>query len=391
MKKICERASTSRFPQFNLFVCEFCYNRNFNLAKKNIVVYKTFINIFQSDDNECSICKNLFRKTVTTIKYDIINAVNLMKTADFSSIDIGSSIPLQFFEKEDNLRSLFKIKGIPNIKNHYNKILRDELIKETGYLIDHQTPDIKIEINIDKKLNHEITYKTKELLLLGTYNKYQRGISQRFKKNINSNNSENPSENFNEQNNNTIEYFILEFLYSKTGSKDITIGWLGSEDKNSLVLGKGRPFFVKITSPKIREFEKDVDIKNELHFKFQEIKLFDQHLYEKYNIQIKLLIKVLNDEILLQVLEQNICKLLGEISFFVKKKMIKKRIYSTAFKILDKSNFEMDLVLDNGIPIKQLIGGNDYIEPSLSKILNKKCECTIFDIIDVIPSLVMDK
>ncbi|HEY6535000.1 MAG TPA: hypothetical protein VIY08_04240 [Candidatus Nitrosocosmicus sp.] len=329
----------------------------------------------------------MFQKTVTTIKYDIINAVNLMKTEDSSSIDIGSSIPLQFFEKEDNLRSLFKIKGIPNIKNHYNKILRDELIKETGYLIDHQTPDIKIEINIDKKLNHEITYKTKELLLLGQYNKYQRGISQRFKKNIHSNNSDSQSENFNEQNNNTIEYFILEFLYSKTGSKDITIGWLGSEDKNSLVLGKGRPFFVKINSPKIREFEKDVDIKNELHFKFQEIKLFDQHLYEKYKIQIKLLIKVLNDEILLPDLEQNISKFIGEISFFIKKKIIKKRIYSAAFKILDKSNFELDLVLDNGIPIKQLIGGNEYIEPSLSKILNKKCECTIFDIIDVIPSL----
>src|SRR6185437_14871223 len=172
--------------------------------------------------------------------------------------------------------------------------------------------------------------------------------------------------------------YILEFLCSKTGSKDITIGWLGSEDKNSLVLGKGRPFFVKITSPKIREFEKDVDIKNELHFKFQEIKLFDQHLYEKYKLQIKLLIKVLNDEILLPDLEQNITKFIGEISFFVKKKIIKKRIYSAAFKILDKSNFEMDLVLDNGIPIKQLIGGNEYIEPSLSKLLNKKCECTIF-------------
>ncbi len=386
MKKIYGRSNESRFPQFDLFICEFCYNRNFNLFKKNIVVYKTFVNIFKSNENECSICKNMFQKTVTTIKCDIIRAINLIKTTDFSSIDIGSSIPLQFFEKEDNLRSLFKIKGIPNIKNHFNNIIREEIIKETGYTIDHYTPDIKIEINIDNKLNYEITYKTKELLLLGRYNKFQRGINQRFKKNNRMNNTEISTENPHEQTS-TIEQFILEFLYSQTGSRDIKIGWLGSEDKNSLVLGKGRPFIVKINSPKIREFKKNLDIKNEVYLNFQEINIIDQHLYEKYKIQIKLLIKVLDDQIEQSDLEQNINKFIGEASFFVKKRIVKKRIYSAAYKIVDKTNFEMDLVLDNGIPIKQLIGGNEYIEPSLSKIINKKCECAIFDIIDIIPNI----
>jgi len=328
----------------------------------------------------------LFQKTVTIIKCDIVRAINLIKTTDFSSIDIGSSIPLQFFEKEDNLRSLFKIKGIPNIKNHFNKIIREEIIKETGYTIDHHTPDIKIEINIDNKLNYEITYKTKELLLLGRYNKFQRGINQRFKKNNRMNNTEISPEDPHEQTS-TIEQFILEFLYSQTGSRDIKIGWLGSEDKNSLVLGKGRPFIVKINSPKIREFKKNLDIKDEVYLKFQEINIIDQHLYEKYKIQIKLLIKVLDDQIEQSDLEQNINKFIGEASFFVKKRIVKKRIYSAAYKIIDKSNFEMDLVLDNGIPIKQLIGGNEYIEPSLSKIINKKCECAIFDIIDIIPNI----
>ncbi len=327
----------------------------------------------------------MFQKTVTSIKDDIIHTVNLVKTTNFNSIDIGSSIPLQFFEKEDNLRSLFKIKGIPNIKNHYNKIIREEIIKETGYSIDHQTPDIKIDIHIDNKLNHEITYKTKELLLLGRYNKYQRGINQRLKKNI-INNTEKHPENLCEETN-TIEHIILEFLYSRTGSKDIKIGWLGSEDKNSLVLGKGRPFIVKINNPKIREFEKHLDIKNEVYLNFQEINSIEQHFYEKYKIQIKLLIKLLDDEIEQSDLEQNINKFTGETSFFVKKKIVKKKIYSAVFKILDKSNFEMELILDNGIPIKQLIGGNEYIEPSLSKIINKKCECIIFDIIDVIPNI----
>ena len=95
---------------------------------------------------------------------------------------------------------------------------------------------------------------------------------------------------------------------------------------------------------------------------------------------------MLDDQIEQSDLEQIINKFTGDTTFFVKKKMLKKKIYSATYKIVDKSNFEMDVILDNGIPIKQLIGGNEYIEPSLSKIINKKCECTIFDIIDIFPN-----
>ena len=86
---------------------------------------------------------------------------------------------MPLFEKEDNLRSLFKIKGIANIKNHYNALIRKEIIKKSGYAIDHLNPDLRIEIYIDKECNYEIKYKTKELVLLGKYNKYERGMESK--------------------------------------------------------------------------------------------------------------------------------------------------------------------------------------------------------------------
>ena len=70
----------------------------------------------------------------------------------------------------------------------------------------------------------------------------------------------------------------------------------------------------------------------------------------------------------------------------IKNKTIKKNIYSTKFKIIDNNNLEMNLLLDNGIPIKQLIGGKEFIEPCLSNLINKKCECLFFDIKEVILS-----
>ncbi len=191
-------------------------------------------------------------------------------------------------------------------------------------------------------------------------------------------------DNCNTRENTTIEDIILEFLYNQSGSKDIKIGWSGSEDKDSLVLGNGRPFIVKINSPQSRDFQKMLDIKDKLSLNFQEIAANDSRIYDKYKIQIKTLIRVIEDSLEKADLEKTIFKLIGETKYQMKNKIVKKKIYSSSYKIIDKKNFEMNLVLDNGIPIKQLIGGDEFIEPCLSNLLNKKCECVFFDIYDII-------
>ena len=48
------------------------------------------------------------------------------------------------------------------------------------------------------------------------------------------------------------------------------------------------------------------------------------------------------------------------------------------------TNWKYLLDMDNGIPIKQFVGGNEPIKPCLSNILETKCECIYFDINDVI-------
>ncbi|MBA3750235.1 MAG: hypothetical protein H0X03_04970 [Nitrosopumilus sp.] len=98
----------------------------------------------------------------------------------------------------------------------------------------------------------------------------------------------------------------------------------------------------------------------------------------------KTLIKIIEDKLEKFDLEKMASQLIGEIRFLIKNKIIKKTIYSSSYKLIDNKNFEMKLILDNGIPIKQLIGGKDFIEPCISNLINKKCECVFFDIDDVI-------
>jgi tRNA pseudouridine synthase 10 len=127
-----------------------------------------------------------------------------------------------------------------------------------------------------------------------------------------------------------------------------------------------------------------LDIKDKLRLTFEEIQVEDINKYYQYKIQINTLINIIEDNLDKVDLEENVSKLIGDIRFQINNKTIKKKIYSSSYKIIDDKNFEMRLLLDNGIPIKQLIGGKEFIEPCLSSLINKKCECLIFDIDEVI-------
>ena len=385
-KLLFKKFNYNNLIHYNLYICKYCFERNFKFVKNYLVKYKTLIKIIRSKQKECSICKNLFQRTIEPINNEILNSRYFINNNQIHKIDIGISLPLLLFEKEDNLRSLFKIKGIVNIKNHYNALIRQEIIKKSGYAIDHLNPDIRIEIHIDKECNFEIKYKTKELVLLGKYNKYERGWSQRFRMNGMDNDNKTRQTMISLDSYNIIEEIILNFLHTQTGSKDIQISWSGSEDKDSLVLGNGRPFIVKIISPQFRNIQKIFHIKDKLKLSFQEINIKDIYRYFKYKVHIKILIRILEDNPENNDLEESISKLKGETRFRIKNKTIKKNIYSINFKIIDNNNLEMNLLLDNGIPIKQLIGGKEFIEPCLSNLINKKCECVFFDIKEVILS-----
>ena len=379
------KKSSLKSVAYVFFLCKFCFERNFKIVDKKISKYKIFIKVIKSKRKECNVCKNLFDKTLYSICDEIRNSV-FIKVNKIKSIEIGTSLPFQLFEREDNLRSLFKIKGFPNIKNHYNTLIRREITKKNSYCIDHLNPDLRIQVIIDNDLNFKVQYKVNDIILLGRYNKYQRGLVQRNQLKEASNNTRIDLKDFGSQLQkiSTIEEIILNFLHSQFHAECIKISWLGGEDKDSLVLGNGRPFIVRIINPLKNIFKNEYEIQNKLFLKFQEIKYNEIPLYDKYKIKIKTYIKVIEGKLENGDLENSIPKLKGETMFKVKKKIVKRIIYGSSFKVIDNKNFELDLVLDSGIPIKQLIGGQESINPCLSDLLNKKCECVFFDIFDII-------
>ena len=60
-----------------------------------------------------------------------------------------------------------------------------------------------------------------------------------------------------------------------------------------------------------------------------------------------------------------------------------KRIHSVTFRQVDSNQFILTIVADGGLMIKQLVGGEEYMKPNISEILGAKCECIMFDILNV--------
>jgi tRNA pseudouridine synthase 10 len=60
-----------------------------------------------------------------------------------------------------------------------------------------------------------------------------------------------------------------------------------------------------------------------------------------------------------------------------------KRIHSARARRIEGSQFELIIVADGGLMIKQFVGGEEYMRPNISEILGAKCECVTFDILGV--------
>ncbi len=330
----------------------------------------------------CFICKNFFLGTLPTIVNKILKSEMFGLTSCIPAIDIGTRLPFLFYENEDHIRSMFQIKGTAGIKTQINLLIREKIQENKKCSIDHLNPELKFDVVIDDDLNFSINCKAKEFYLLGRYVKLGRGIAQKDK-NWMKRDSETCCK-LTGKKENTVEHAIRKSIWSEYNPEDMKITWTGSEDNHSLVLGRGRPFIVKVINPKLKGSEEKKVLEENVELHFTKIKHDQIDDYVKYRILVTIFVK-LEEKIRNFGYFQSLMKTLtGEVTFRVKNRNTTRNIYFAKLVNTYGDKLEISLEMDNGIPIKQFVGGNEPIKPCLSNILETKCECIYFDINDVI-------
>jgi tRNA pseudouridine synthase 10 len=368
--------------QLEIPLCKFCYDRNFSKNEISLVKYRVSVKVIKTDVKVCYICRNFFRVTLPFIVDRILNSDMFRSATGIPTIDVGTKLPFFFYENEDYIRSMFQIKGTLGIKTQINLLIREKIRKSKKYSVDHLNPALKFEVIIENDLSFSINCKAREFYLLGRYIKLDRGITQK-----NKNWGRKDCQNFcklADKYEKSIEDLIRKSVWSEYNAEDMKISWTGSEDKYSLVLGSGRPFIVKVINPKFKGLDEMKVLEKDVELYFRKIKQEEIDYYCQYRILVTIFVKLTEKIGNIGHFENLVKTLKGEVTFRVKNRKTARNIYNAKLINARENNLEISLDMDNGIPIKQFVGGNEPIEPCLSSTLKTKCECIYFDIHDII-------
>lgn len=357
-------------------LCDNCLGRLFSktlrLSSNKLLGKK----LNQNSTKKCHICKNLFEN----LNYFLKLMLDTSSNYSFDTFSVGVMIKPSIVDRDDLIRSQYKLKGIDSIKTDVTRELAKSFSRKTKKNIDTQNPDVTFTVNLK---DDSINLHSKSITFSGRYVKTMRGIPQKQKS------CENCSGKgcrmcdfhgiFEFE---SIEGQISKFLFEKIGGTTAKFTWIGGEDKSSLVLGTGRPFFVKLQNPlkrtlKLTSFKSD-------SLKISNLKLVHESPKNplKFNSLIQLKISTSSGVDSKSLKKLKILEKQPVVVYDKSGKRSEKKIFLIKYKKNSKNTFTLTLKTQGGLPVRRFIDGDD-VTPGISQILDNTCKCNEFDFSDI--------
>ncbi len=360
--------------KYNL--CNYCLGRLFSkqlhLSSNKLLGKK----LNQDSTEKCYVCKNLFENLHHFLKQ------MLDKSADYSfkTFGIGAMMKPSIVDRDDFIRSEYKLKGIDSIKTDITNEIGKLYSKKTKKIIDHLDPDVMLTMNFKDEL---CELRSKSITLSGRYLKSERGFSQKQKSCDNCSGKGCRVCDFHGiAEYDSVEGAISKLVFQKFGGTTAKFTWIGGEDKSSLVLGNGRPFFVKIQNPHKRNVKlSDIVVDS---IKINNLKSVYESPKKPLKFNSVISVKISTDS---QIDSKSLKKLkdltISPVIVYEKSgKRSEKKIFDVKFKKNSKNLFTLIIKAEGGLPIKRFVIGDDVI-PGISTILDTPCECREFDFLEI--------
>ena len=181
----------------------------------------------------------------------------------------------------------------------------------------------------------------------------------------------------------SVEGMISKLIFEKLGGTTTKFTWIGGEDKSSLVLGSGRPFFVKIQNPLKRNLK--LKSKKLDSIVLEKIKTVPESPKQPLKftsiieIKISTKAKLVSDKLKkLRDLKNN------PVAVYEKSgKRSEKKISSVKYKKISPNTLALTIKAESGLPVKRFVDGDDVF-PGVSKILGTPCKCQEFDFLGIL-------
>jgi tRNA pseudouridine synthase 10 len=308
--------------------------------------------------------------------------INASHGYDFSTVIVGAMIKPSILDRDDYIRSKFKLRGRDSVKTDITKELGKQFIKKTKKSIDFLNPDLTFTIDFK---NSVCDLRSKSIILQARYTKSKRGLPQKQKPCVNCFGKGCRNCNFHGISEyDSIEGKISKFLFNNFGGTIAKYTWIGGEDQSSLVVGSGRPFFVKIQNP----LKRHVSLLRKI--KLDDVTIHDcKIIFEspktplKFTSSIKITVLTENEVSSLVLQKLNEIVNVPVVIYDSFGKRTEKIISQLKYKKNGKNCFILFIEAEGGLPVKRFVESSDVI-PGITQILKNKCRCVQFDFLDII-------
>ncbi len=364
----------------NYFLCDSCLGRLFSKKLKlssNRLLGKKLKQKNSSLNKKCYICKNLFDNLSPYL--DLM--LDSSSKYSFSSFVVGAIMQPSVIDRDDYIRSKFRLRGIDGVKTDLTRELSKQFTRKTKRTFDYLDPDVTFTVNVKEKT---CLLRSKHISLQGRYNKLQRGFSQKQRSCENCSGKGCMVCNFHGfTENESVEAKISNFLFKKFGGTVAKFTWIGGEDKSSLVLGSGRPFFVRIQNPLKRKTKLLKSIKID-SVTVTNCKIIPDVPKKPLTFSSLIEMKISTAKDIKSSDLQKLKKIPQNpvVIYENSGKRSERKIFNLKFKKNSNQNFTLIISAEGGLPVKRFVIG-DNVVPGISQMIGSDCKCDEFDFLEI--------
>ena len=347
----------------------------------------------------CPFCEDLF--------VDIESIAELVSNQlikfEFSKLQLGAHFAKDQVVTEDDLRTQFGANGSQALKSAFNDALGTKLSsKLNDVTLVKEKPEVMLLIDT---LTLEPTIELRSLYLYGRYRKLERGIPQTRWPCRSCKGRDGGCESCDgtgQQYATSVQDLIGEPLRAAFDARDTAFHGMGREDIDVRCLGRGRPFVVEMKGPKRRYADLEEmaelvnstskgrveisDLRNSRRSEVARIKGTDAE--KSYTIRF-----LIHGEYDAEKVEETINSMEGvtleqqtpqRVAHRRADKVRHRKVVSIENIITDESEIQMDVRVQSGTYVKELVHGDEgRTVPSIAGLLELDCEVTWLDVNDV--------
>ena len=279
-------------------------------------------------------------------------AASAMSHFQYGTFSVGAVLRPSSAERDDALRARLQARGAEPLKSEATRELGKRIARITGKTPDRSDPDLSVVVDWR---SGRCSLRAKEVVVAGRYTKSERGLAQRAS-------GDGPS----------VESLVAGHLSAVYGCTQVRTGWSGSEDRDSLVGGRGRPFFARALNPARREarLPRTADLGPVRLSGMRRVRAAPA----PSRIRCSVSVRARTGASRLGPLRS----LAGPVTVEDGRRRARRTVHSVRFRRGRGGAFLMKAVTDGGIPIKRLVEGGG-VEPSASSVLGSPCTCIGFD------------